>query len=109
MDCNILEKKFVSVDDNHEFVIKIVDDIAWFSIIRLECSMYRTLILLLKDAILFMHKKNVKYIKQEIMKNDVEFFKNSESFDIDDTYSTVTTSIEYFADDMYNALNIQTL
>ena len=56
-----------------------------------------------------MSDHNIKYVKQYIYKEDLEYFKNSSYVEINDSQYTVTTDIIYFLSEITNVLGIQKL
>ena len=67
--------------------------------------------MLFKDVVDFLSKNNVKYIKQYILKSDICNFKTSEIINInnDTNIVLITTSIENFSNETYNALGFKTI
>ncbi len=102
-----LNKIFNSVDLNHQISISIIDNVSWFNINKLNYESYKTFLLLLKEVLTFMNIHNIKYVKQYIYKEDLEYFKNSSYVEIGDSQYTVTTDIIYFLSEITNVLGIQ--
>lgn len=108
---NIEEKNqlkiFDSVDKKHQIEINIIDDISWFNINNFDFEYYKTFLLMLKDILIFLKKKNITHIKQYIYKNDCEYFKNSLIINLDDDKYIVSTNLENFLDEIINVLGIK--
>ena len=102
-------KIFKSIDGNNEIEISIIDEIGWFNINRLDPVNYKTFLYLLKDVIEFYNNNKIKYIKQYINKDSLEYFQNSSFLEIDENIVIVNTPIIYFINDIINALGIKTL
>ena len=104
----MIDKQFISIDKYHEINTTIIDNFCYFTIVKLDLENYKTLLLLLKDIILFLYLKNVKFIKQSIVQNDVQFFKKSTINYTNDKINPVwiTTKIEDFIEEICDALNI---
>ena len=108
---NIINKKFISIDDAHSFEIKIDCeniDSAYFNICNITPENYKTFLLILKDGFQYMQMHNIKKVKQFINTTDVEFFKKS-IISYYHNYIIVTTNIEYFLEEICNGLGIQKL
>lgn len=103
------EKQFSSVDRKHKITIIINNNIAWFELIDLDQPSYKTFLILMKDVIMYMNNAKITHIQQYIDKEAIEFFSNSTTNQIDDKTWIVSTPIEKFALDMFNALGIKTL
>ena len=108
---DIIDKQFISIDKYHEINTTIIDNFCYFTIVKLDLENYKTLLLLLKDIILYLYLKNVKFIKQFIVQNDIPFFKKSTINDTDKTDDKInpvwiTTNIEDFIEEICDALNI---
>jgi hypothetical protein len=103
----IIEKIFTSLDILHQINTKIIDDICWFEIIKFDFDNQKTFLLLIKDIIDYFKINNIKFIKQYVINEDVEYFKNSSFVILNDNYSVVSTPINYFIDDFINALGIK--
>ena len=110
----MIDKQFISIDKYHKINTTIIDNFCYFTIVNLDLENYKTLLLLLKDIISYLYLKNVKFIKQSIVQNDVQFFKKStinytnDTNDTNDTINLVwiTTKIEDFIEEICDALNI---
>ena len=55
----LLDKQFVSLDENHKINISIINNIAWFEIIKLKQEEYKTFIYLFKEVIEYFNKNNI--------------------------------------------------
>ena len=119
---NNLIKEFYSIDKKHIISINIFfsnllseDNVSFFEIKSFDFSNYKTFLLLFKDVVDFLSKNNVKYIKQYILKSDVCNFKTSEIININNDNNDnndivlITTSIENFSNETYNALGFKTI
>lgn len=105
----IVNKIFNSLDNKHQIDIKIIDDIAWFNINKLDCDQCKTFLLLVKDILNYLNKNNVNTIKQYIYAEDIEYFKKSSCVDIGNNEYIVSTNIIHFLSELTNALNIKGL
>lgn len=103
-----MSQKFTSIDKNHQFNINIIDDTAYFALEYIEPANCKTFLLLLKSGIEYMVNNNVKYVKQYIMENDIDEFKNSHIISENDIF-IVKTKIEDFLFELCDALGIQRL
>lgn len=107
----IPKKIFNSLDLKHQIEISIIDNIAWFNIIKLDYEFCKTFLILLKSVIEFFCENNVKYIKQYLNKEDLEFLNKSTSsyVEVDSEYSIFCVSIklEDFINQMVNLLGIK--
>ena len=106
---NIISKNFTSIDKDHEISTRVIDDIAWFQIEKVNFEKFKTFILLIKDCVDYFRMNNIQYIKQYISYNDTEFFKQSEISNIDSEIYTVTTPISNFIDELVCVLGIRTI
>ena len=113
---NNLIKEFYSIDKKHSISINILfsnleDNISFFEILSFDFLNYKTFLFLFKDVVEFLSKNNVKYIKQYILKSDINNFKTSEIINInnDTNIVLITTSIENFSNETYNALGLKTI
>ena len=97
---------FCSIDEKHEISIKILENTAWFNIVRLEYEHYKTFLLMFKELIEYLNSKNIQFIKQIVLKTDIEFFKNSTSFDYDEFSSIISTPLDKLPGEIYHALGI---
>lgn len=102
------ELNFTSTDKEHSFIISIIEDTAYFSLLTLNPEKYKTFLLLLKKAFEYMISNNIKYIKQRINHNDKESFKKS-SFIEENNTLIVKTNIEDFLFELCDALGINRL
>ena len=102
-----LNKTFISLDQNHQINISIIDNIAWFNIINLDYKNCKTFLYLLKDVIIFISENNIEYIKQYIYSVDLDYFKASTIFQLNDTEYVVSTHINDFVKEIINVLGIQ--
>lgn len=98
---------FKSIDEEHQINIEINEKVAWFEIIKIEYEQYKTFLLLLKDIVTFISSKNIEYIKQYISSDDVKFFNNSRIDPFNEKISIVTTKINIFPEETYQALGIK--
>ncbi len=103
----IKNKQFTSIDKLHSISTTIIGDIAWFQISNVEFEKYKTFLLLLKDCIEYFNENNVKYIKQHLSKNDIEFVKNSTFIELDENTYIVSTPILKFIDEIVSLLGIK--
>jgi len=104
---NYSNKKFISIDKNHEVEISIIENIAWFNINKLEYEYYKTFLYLLKDIITFFSENKIQYIKQYVIDTDIEYFKSSTFLKISDNQYVISTKIEDFIKELINVLGIQ--
>ena len=105
---NIIEKTFKSIDDKHSFNIMIIEDTAYFEITSIESKYYKSFLLILKDGFDYMCKYNVKYVKQTVTENDIEFFNKSEIIKQNNKV-IIKTNINDFLIEICDALAIQHL
>jgi hypothetical protein len=103
-----MSQNFTSIDKNHQFNINIIDDTAYFTIEKLAPEKCKTFLLLLKSGIEYMVNKNIKYVKQYIMEEDVNEFKKSHIISENGLF-VVKTQIEDFLFELCDALGIQRL
>ena len=104
---SVIIKIFNSIDNKHEINIKIIDDVSWFNIIKLDFENIKTFLLLLKQVIEFLNLKNVKFVKQYIYQEDLDYFKNSDCCELNDNQYIITTKLIYFVEELTNVLGIQ--
>lgn len=104
----MINKRFTSINGNHEIDITIIEEIAWFDIIKFKYEECKLFILLFKDVLTYMYENNIQYVKQYVNNSDVEMFKYSE-YVINNDYSIITTPIDQFIDEICNVLNIKKL
>jgi hypothetical protein len=104
---SIIIKIFNSIDNKHEINIKIIDDVSWFNIIKLDFENIKTFLLLLKQVIEYLNLKNIQFIKQYIYQEDLYYFKNSDCSELNDNQYVITTKLIYFVEELTNVLGIQ--
>ena len=102
-------KMFNSIDNKHQIETNIIEDISWFNINKLDFESFKTFLLLLKDVITYMKNNNIKYIKQYIMEEDINYFKKSSIINLDENTYMTTTNITDFIDEIVNVLDIKKL
>jgi hypothetical protein len=109
----INDKKFISIDKSHEIDTTIIDELCYLTIINITLENYKTLLLLIKDIILYLNFKKVKYIKQFITGEDIQFFKKSTinicNNNDNNKSAWITTNIIDFMEEFCYALNINHL
>jgi hypothetical protein len=105
----VIANIFESIDKNHQIEINLIDDIAWFNIIKLDYENCKTFLILLKRVIEYLNLKNVKFIKQYINEEDLKYFEKSSYLEIDNDQYVISTEIIYFLSELTNALGIQKL
>jgi hypothetical protein len=103
---NMEDKIFTSLDLSHKIEIKIIQDISWFNILEFDYSKQKTFVLLFKEVVEYFQSKNVKWVKQYIMKEDVGYFKNSTVNEIEENVFIVCTPIIHFVNEMVSVLGI---
>jgi len=117
------EIKFESLDKLHKIIINIdsfsnLPEYCWFNIEIFNETNCKTFLILIKDVIDYINKKNIKYIKQYIYLEDSLYFKNSEIIKYEEKIKLhnlaqdifiVTTKIEYFIQELINVLGIKIL
>ena len=103
------ERFFDSIDKKHQIRMIIIDDVAWFSIEKLEYEFYKTFLLMLKDIMEWMCSHNVKFVKQQICETDLGGFKMSSSVALGDGTFVISTPIIHFISELADALGIQRL
>lgn len=106
MNNQLIQKEFISIDKYHTISTSIIDDIAWFQIIKADLSQYKTFFLLIKDCVDYFRLNNIKFIKQCVLSSDVPGFIHSEIVEINESMVTITTPITKFIDELVNALGI---
>lgn len=104
---NNIYKIFYSIDNKHQVEIKIIDDVSWFNINKLENESYKTFLLLVKNIIEYLSQNNVKYIKQYVYSNDLINFKKSSHIELNDELYIISTNIIDFFSELIDALGIQ--
>jgi hypothetical protein len=104
---NQLNKIFNSINNKHQIEVNIVDNISWFNINKFDYENCRTFLLTLKDVLLFLKKNNVEYIKQNILEDDIKYFKYSSVINKDENQYIVSTSIDKFVDEIINVFDIK--
>ena len=104
----LLDKQFVSLDENHQINISIINNIAWFEIIKLKQEEYKTFVYLFKEVIEFFSKNNIISINQVIDKESVKYCKLSEIKQINENLYEINTKLRDFIDEVIvNLLGIQ--
>lgn len=96
---------FDSIDNCHSINIKLIGDTAYFAITSYDPEQIKTFLLLLKKTVDYMSKNNIKYVKQQINKDDIPSFTKS-SFIQNENIVFVKTYIEDFISEICNALGI---
>ena len=100
-------KIFTSIDNLHIINITICDDIAYFKIINFEFEYVKTFLLLFKECVEYLKINNIRIIRQEIIDNELESFKNSKIYNKTSEYhSIIETEFINFVDEIYTAFNI---
>lgn len=102
------QKDFISIDKNHSFTIKIIEDTAYFNINYLNPEKYKTFLLLLKIAFEYLIKNNIIYVKQQINNDDKVNFKRS-TFIEENNIIIVKTNISDFLFEICDALGMNRL
>lgn len=100
------DKIMESLDLKHKIKVSVRDDIGWFEIIEFNFEYQKTFIILLKDVIEHFKINNVQLIKQYVVKDDKDYFINSNIIKIDDNIYEVSSQINKFIDDMISVLGI---
>lgn len=104
----LLNKQFVSLDENHQINISIINNVAWFEIIKLKQEEYKTFVYLFKEVIEFFSKNNIISINQVIDKESVKYCKLSEIKQINENLYEINTKLRDFIDEVIvNLLGIQ--
>ena len=104
----LLDKQFVSLDENHKINISIINNIAWFEIIKLKQEEYKTFLYLFKEVIEYFNKNNIISINQVIDKESVKYCKLSEIKQINEKLYEINTKLKDFIDEVIiNLLGIQ--
>ena len=104
----LLDKQFVSLDENHQINISIINNIAWFEIIKLKQEEYKTFVYLFKEVIEYFNKNNIISINQVIDKESVKYCKLSEIKQINEKLYEINTKLKDFIDEVIiNLLGIQ--
>ena len=110
MSYNIINNKyFDSLDGSSKIEISIIDDITWFKIIKLDYENYKIFLYLLKDVIKYLNENNIKYIKQYVEKDSIQYFETSNYLEIEDDIFIVTTEISNFLNEIIKVLGINFL
>ena len=104
---NYTNKIFNSIDNNHQIEINIIDDISWFNINKLNFESFKTFLLLLKDVMIYMKNNNIKYIKQYLTEEDINYFKKSSIINLDENRYIVTSNINDFVDEIISVFDIK--
>ena len=102
-------KLFNSMDLKHQVEISILEEISWFKINKIDYENCKTFLLLLRDIMKYLSDKKIKYIKQYVNVNDLEFFTKSSSTELSDSTYVVSTCIEDFIPEITYALGINKL
>lgn len=100
---------FESIDKKHQIDIKLIDDIAWFNIIKLDYENYKTFLILLKQVMEYLNSNNIKFIKQYIYEEDLKYFKKSSYLDIGNNQYIISTDIIHFLSELMNVLGVNKL
>ena len=100
---------FESIDKKHQIEIKLIDDISWFNIIKLDYENCKTFLILLKRVMEYLNLKNIKFIKQYIYKEDLKYFEKSSYLDIGNNQYVISTNIIHFLSELMNVLGINKL
>ena len=100
---------FESIDKKHQIEIKLIDDISWFNIIKLDYENCKTFLILLKRVMEYLNLKNIKFIKQYIYKEDLKYFEKSSYLDIGNNQYVISTNIIHFLSELMNVLGINRL
>jgi len=104
----LLNKQFVSLDENHQINISIINNVAWFEIIKLKQEEYKTFVYLFKEVIEFFSKNNIISINQVIDKESLKYCKLSEIKQINENLYEINTKLRDFIDEVIvNLLGIQ--
>ena len=100
-------KIFTSIDNLHIINITICDDIAYFKIINFEFEYVKTFLLLFKECTEYLKINNIKIIRQEIIDDEIETFKNSRIYNkTSENHSIIETQFINFVEEIYTAFNI---
>ncbi len=101
---------FKSYDNLHKINIIIEnEDYCWFNIDVFNTSNCKTFLILIKEVIEFINKKNIKKIKQYIHYEDCNYFKNSIITKYDDKIFIVETEIKYFVEELIHVFEIKVI
>ena len=73
----IIEKTFISIDNNHKIMVKTENELASFEIIEFNTEKIITFLTLLKTICEYFSKNNIKNIVQTINRNDFKEFSRS--------------------------------
>jgi hypothetical protein len=104
----LLDKQFVSLDENHQINISIINNIAWFEIKKLKQEEYKTFVYLFKEVIEYFNKNNIISINQVIDKESVKYCKLSEIKQVNENLYEINTKLRDFVDEVIvNLLGIQ--
>jgi hypothetical protein len=107
MNNNQINKIFNSIDNKHEIELKIISEIVWFNINKSDFEYYKTFLILLKDVLIYLSKNNIKYIKQYIFEEDLNYFTKSSFIQSNDNEYVVSTNIVDFLSEIINVLGIK--
>lgn len=102
-------KIFDSIDKKHQIEINIIDDIAWFNIIKLDYENCKTFLILLKKIMNYLNSNNIKFIKQYIYEEDLKYFEKSSYLDIGNSQYVISTEIIHLLSELMNVLGIHKL
>ena len=97
----LLNKKFVSLDENHEIEISIFNDnTGWFEIIKLKQEECKTFVYLFREVLDFLRDNKISSIKQFVDEESVKFCKLSEINKINNNLYEIKTEISNFIDEI---------
>ncbi len=99
-------KNFISVDNDHIINTYLLCNTAWIEIININFDNYKTFALLIKKIMEYFISNEIYYVCQNICENDTEYFTNSEIIKQENKI-IAKTPIEYFIEDIINALGIK--
>ena len=101
---------FKSYDNLHKITLTIEnDEFCWFNIDVFNTNNCKTFLILIKEVLEFINKKNIKNIKQYIYLEDCNYFKKSIITKHDDNIFIVKTEIKYFVEELINVLAIKVI
>ncbi len=100
-------KIFKSIDKKHEIEISIIGEISWLNINKFDSDNIKTFLILLKDVINYMNHNKIKYIKQYIYKEDLEYIEKSSYIEYDSDKFVITTNLVDFTHEIGNLLGIK--
>ena len=102
-----MEKIFVSIDKKHNILIMENNNEYIFNIEIFNFENYKSFLLLLKEVITYLNEKNVKFIIQYINKTDYEYFSESIILEKNNDIYKISSPIESFVLNIYNALGLK--